>query len=313
MVGAKMVARFAKESGAIDDAGEMVERMRQAIYRLAESQGEHLKDQDEINRFLELLGAVIASQKGHLMDLHTQNAPERADAWGWERAYDKEGHPYFLAKGDLLGWVADIEKVYLLPDAAFAAVVKLAQAQGEAFSISPRTLWKRMAERGFLLERSADKDKGVGYYRNYSRKMIGGRQLKVLTVFSSGFLNPSDPCDGKNPDKPDKYPSESSNHAVAGLSGPLSGSEDLSGKPDESNGILDMDGTFEWADNFDWPQHPDDDLSGKPDIPEPTGQSKTHKPQGFQSHLSGLSGNSQHINPAAKTNPGGLDGTWGEV
>ena len=156
MVGAKMAARFAQEFGAISDAGKMVDHMRQALYSLAESQGEHLKDQDEINRFLDLLGAVIAGQKGHLADLHTQSAPDKADAWGWERAYDKEGHPYFAAKGDLLGWVADHEKAYLLPDAAFAAVVKLAQAQGETFSISPRTLWKRMAERGLLLERVAE-------------------------------------------------------------------------------------------------------------------------------------------------------------
>ena len=47
MVGAKMAARFAQEFGAISDAGKMVDHMRQALYSLAESQGEHLKDQDE--------------------------------------------------------------------------------------------------------------------------------------------------------------------------------------------------------------------------------------------------------------------------
>jgi hypothetical protein len=203
VVGAKMLSRFAEAAGAITDAATLDEHLRKALYKLAEAQGEHLKDQDEINRFFDLLGAVIAGHKGYLLDLHTQSAPDRADAWGWERAYDKQGNPYFESKGDLLGWVVDPEKVYLQPDATFAAVVKLAQAQGESFSIAPRTLWKRMAERGFLLERSADRDDGVEYYRNYSRKMIGGRQLKVLTVSSATFLQSSNPDDEKKPDKPD--------------------------------------------------------------------------------------------------------------
>lgn len=298
MVGAKMAARFAQEFGAISDAGKMVDHMRQALYSLAESQGEHLKDQDEINRFLDLLGAVIAGQKGHLADLHTQSAPDKADAWGWERAYDKEGHPYFAAKGDLLGWVADHEKAYLLPDAAFAAVVKLAQAQGETFSISPRTLWKRMAERGLLLERVIDRENGAEYFRNYSRKMVGGRQLKVLTVLSAGFLNPADLCSEKKPGKPGKCPSEPSNHAGLSFPGSFPGSEDFPGKPGKPEEISDIADQPECNADLDRSGQQDADFPGKPGKSDATGkatgQEETQQPCGLQGNFPGFPGNSQH-------------------
>jgi hypothetical protein len=47
--------------------------------------------------------------------------------------------------------------LYLEPNSAFAEVARLAQDQGESFSIAPHTLWRRMGERGLLIDRMEDK------------------------------------------------------------------------------------------------------------------------------------------------------------
>lgn len=55
--------------------------------------------------------------------------------------------------GDCIGWYDDkAPEVWLDQDSAFAAVQKLAKAQGDAFLVSAATLWRRMGDRGLIVK-----------------------------------------------------------------------------------------------------------------------------------------------------------------
>src|SRR5437870_4965747 len=67
-------------------------------------------------------------------------------AWGWRR----DAYAAWEPKGERVGWV-DGEDLYLLPDAAYAAVQRLGQEIGDRIALTPQVLRKRLKERGILL------------------------------------------------------------------------------------------------------------------------------------------------------------------
>jgi hypothetical protein len=85
--------------------------------------------------------------------------------------------------------VAGLENVYLEPDASFAEVQELARVQGESLAISPRTLRRRLKERGLLA--STD----LGRETLTVRRVLEGRRRDVLHV-QALLLH-------KQPDQPD--------------------------------------------------------------------------------------------------------------
>ena len=82
--------------------------------------------------------------------------------------------------GRRIGWT-DREKVYLDPEAAYAAAQELARKQGGALPVQPRTLWKRLDEAGLL----AAKDRG----RNTYKASAGERRVNVI-VLSAYYMAP---------------------------------------------------------------------------------------------------------------------------
>jgi hypothetical protein len=76
-----------------------------------------------------------------------------------------------------IGWIAG-EDLYLEPDATYAAVRRLAQDQGDSVPLAPKTLWKRLDEKGLLASREEDG-------RNLVRKTLGGRRMRVLHIAAS--------------------------------------------------------------------------------------------------------------------------------
>jgi hypothetical protein len=179
---------FAVESGAITSVEQKttLRKVREALKALATAQADHLRAADPVDQFLRLVPAVLASGQAHLSDFGG-GPPDHPTVFGWQEALsvsDDEG-PQLRPRGNQMGWM-DATHVYLIPDAAFAEVQKVATAQREPITMAPRTLWARLYERKLL----AAVDARGGKVRYVTRVSIGGQrvaclQLKHATLFPS--------------------------------------------------------------------------------------------------------------------------------
>ncbi|MEK7205259.1 MAG: hypothetical protein AAB254_07085, partial [candidate division NC10 bacterium] len=179
-MGWEVFLRFAREAGAVTvkEAGELRRSGWQALGEAARAQREHLKSEEPTGRFLALLSAALSSGQVHLAEANTGKEPEEPGRWGWRsKGILDDWQPL----GDRIGWVEG-DHLLLEPEAAFAAVQKLARDQGSHLAISPRTLWKRMAEKGLLASRE------VSQGRNFVRWSIAGVRKSVLHL-SIGLLS----------------------------------------------------------------------------------------------------------------------------
>ena len=118
----------------------------------------HVIAAEPTRRFLTLLQEAITAGKAHL-------APKTGywDAdytpWGWrlEKWGDESKK---VPRGDCIGWVdTDTHDVYLLPAQSYAVAQALGSAIGDPFTVSARTLHKRLDERGLL--KSVDPNREV--------------------------------------------------------------------------------------------------------------------------------------------------------
>jgi hypothetical protein len=110
-------------------------------------------------------------------------------AWGWRREDTATGTTW-RPQGRRVGWL-DGEQLLLEPEASYAAAQALAGEMGEALAVSPRTLRRRLHERGLLV--SVDIDREVLTVR----RTLEGRRREVIHL-CSGRLSPPEP------DQPDQ-------------------------------------------------------------------------------------------------------------
>jgi hypothetical protein len=175
LAGWKILLRFVQEAEAIGDeqANDLFERARDAFQKLAERQDAHHAAADPVKTFARLLSAVIGSGMAHLMDKEGCQ-PSPAGAYGWTQ--QMHGHGFserenWYPQGSRIGWLDD-DDLYLEPEAAYAAIKKLAASQGTAFAISQTTLWKRLDEKGML------KSKEPG--RLQAKASLQDRRVRVI-------------------------------------------------------------------------------------------------------------------------------------
>jgi hypothetical protein len=153
-LGLRYFLNFAKDAGAVsrEEAEDLWERGWEAIIGAAASQATHQAASEPTVRFLELLSAAIASGRAHVAEVDGGEPEEFTNALGWRRRqtgtdeYEKEE---WQPQGDRVGWVKG-EDLYLEPEASY----RIAQAQtqgGESITIGPRTMRKRLKEKGLLL------------------------------------------------------------------------------------------------------------------------------------------------------------------
>ena len=108
--------------------------------------------------------------------------PDRPNACGWQ-----SGGPDWSARGERIGWASG-EDVYLDPNAAFAAVQRTAAAHRDPITMTARTLWKRMHERGLL----ASVDPRGGKTRHTVRVTLAGVRVGVLHLHRSVLFPPAE-------------------------------------------------------------------------------------------------------------------------
>lgn len=196
-LGLHQLLDYALVAGAITGAEStsLWERGWAALMAAGEAQSEHQQHADPATRYLDLLSGALASGAAHVasMDGDSWLGPNRKpEAWGWSRVSsgpDPNDRSY-RSNGPCIGWLQGTD-LYLQPDAAFAVAHKMADQQGEALSINPRTLHKRLNERGLLLSRESPG-------RLLVKRTIAGERLRVLHL-SASSLNPEEPGQSGQP------------------------------------------------------------------------------------------------------------------
>jgi hypothetical protein len=185
---------FLEEIGAIDaekSNGILIEAERNLQQAFSE-QAAYQSEQDEVERFLQLLRACFSSGNAHIANRTDQGPPKlRPFAWGWREAgTDLVGDKQYKLMGDCIGWYSPpndgaTAQVWLEPNSAFKIVNEFAKRQGDAFLMSPGTLWRRTVERGLLLKTEPDSKSGKP--KPTVKRLVAGRSVRVL-VFDADLI-----------------------------------------------------------------------------------------------------------------------------
>jgi hypothetical protein len=185
LVGFRMYLRFAKETGAIspEDAAALLIRGEIALHAAAGAQTEHQTDQEPASRFLALLRAALASGRAHVAAPNGRR-PDPAEPWGWRQSSAASD---WQPQGDRIGWLDGT--LLLEPGAAHAAASRMARDGGEPALVTQRTLNRRLAERGLLIERD------YGRETLTVRRILEGTRREVLSL-SADALAADDDADG---------------------------------------------------------------------------------------------------------------------
>jgi hypothetical protein len=171
---ARLFLLFAQETGAIasPDAGNLHRRILAGLVEAASEQLIAQTATDPVETFFTLLGAVLASGRGHLAST-SGGRPETPSAYGWTRSDFGWG-----PQGDLIGWVSnDGHSLYLQMEAAYAACQDLARRTGQTIEVGDRALRKRIDNKGLILSKEGGKEK-----RLTTRVLIDGVKTTVLHV-----------------------------------------------------------------------------------------------------------------------------------
>jgi hypothetical protein len=189
-LGLRYLLRYARCTGAVaeEEESELWGRGLAALAEAAAAQQQHQADAEPATQFLRLIAAALSSGRCHTDGTDGHVPPERAGACGW-----RDGQP----QGRCIGWV-DGDNLYLDPEAAFAEAQALARDQGTAISVTARTLWRRLAEKGLLASRDLKRQRNT-----VQRTIQGVRDRAVLHLRSLMEPEPSVPSvPSVDPDKP---------------------------------------------------------------------------------------------------------------
>ena len=187
-LGWEVFLEFAKDTGAIDESelDRMWADAWETLCKVAMAQAGHQASEELTARFMALLESALESGDAHVASAETENYPVDPTSHGW-----RQDGPDWIPQGERIGWV-DQHFMYLLPDAVFGAVQKLAKSQGSTLPVTPRTMWNRLAEKGLIAKDG----------RNFAvKKSISNRKIRVLR-FSREVLLPTSRDNRDNRENP---------------------------------------------------------------------------------------------------------------
>ncbi|KYF70805.1 hypothetical protein BE15_30305 [Sorangium cellulosum] len=146
LLGIEYFCGFAKDVGVLDDeeAATLVQRARASLLANAAEQSRAAVDANPVHRFIDVLRTLLLQGKVKTVDVAF--ALDTAEAHG-------------------IGW-HDKDYLYLVPDAAYSAVVEALRARGQAMPIGARMLWSRLVDEGFV--------DGEPEGRSTRKKHVGG-------------------------------------------------------------------------------------------------------------------------------------------
>lgn len=183
---------FAADTGAIseDERASLWRQIWDALGMLAGEQAGHQRAEEPTRRFLDLLTSAIASGEAHVARTDGRE-PEHPESWGWrlQEPYGGDAERVPVAKGNRIGWLVG-DTLYLLPEAAYVAANRLATATGAPLGVAPKTLGKRLHERGLL---AAVEPGGYTVPR-----VVDGRRQRVLAINANHLMSPHSGTSGSD-------------------------------------------------------------------------------------------------------------------
>jgi len=146
--------RYAVATGAItsEERDTLNAKCRQNLVTHLEEQVALQRFSDPIARFQDIIEEALATGRAHLKSREKAGVPEHPQMNGWRIGNFGSREPV----GACIGYIDD-DGVYLIPDAAYRLVS--ASRTGDGITLSKRTLWDRLRERGELVSWEASRQR----------------------------------------------------------------------------------------------------------------------------------------------------------
>jgi len=194
VAGAEQFIDFMQDVGAvsIEQANVLSSDIETGLRQAFSEQAAYQIEQDEVERFMQLLRAAFSSGSCHITDRLNQGPPvSRPFAWGWrESGENLVGEKNHNPMGDCIGYHCDVSgtapaEVWLIQDNAFKIVAQFARNQGDSLLLSAPSLWRRIEERGLIVH--TELDARTGKRRSTVKRMVAGRSVRVM-ILSADFI-----------------------------------------------------------------------------------------------------------------------------
>jgi hypothetical protein len=167
-LGIHYLLKFSLEVGACSaaEAERLEEEALQSLVTLGEAQGKLVEQEQPAKRFLSVLSTLLTQGKVVLFSKsHFQGLIKNSDHIGWQ----------------------DNQFIYLIPDAAFQAVVSFCRESGEVFITRTETLRRDLARLGLLEQDSSGYTRTVRFGGSLTKKVLQLRRGKVEELIGEQF------------------------------------------------------------------------------------------------------------------------------
>ena len=189
VAGANLFYEFLADVGMIDSNTKETRKdaIERALITAFRSQSSYQTEQDEVERFADLLRSVLSSGNGHIALAENQGPPSiHPQRFGYTKNQDtNETKPL----GDLFGWYWHKDgkngQIWLDKNTAHRLISEFARKAGDPFLMSASTLWRRLDDRGLLIATEKRKD-GTGQLD--VKRTIAGVSRRVLVIAESWLL-----------------------------------------------------------------------------------------------------------------------------
>ncbi|MGZ8906882.1 MAG: cell wall-binding protein [Methylobacter sp.] len=168
VAGAETFIAFLEDAGALnsEQSNVLLKAIETSLQQAFSEQATYQIEQDEVERFLQLLMAAFSSGNAHIAcRLNQEPPPSRPFSWGRRDAgVDMAGDKHYNPMGDCIGWYCATTsntpaEIWLQQDTAFKVVQQFARTQGDSFLLSPASLWRRLHEKGLIIQTLLEKSK----------------------------------------------------------------------------------------------------------------------------------------------------------
>jgi hypothetical protein len=187
--GAEIFLEFLEASGMVsrEQSSALLSLIETGLRQVFGEQGSYQTEQCEVERFIQLLRAALSSGNAHVSCRLKLGPPEtRPYSWGWRDAGSNlVGDKTYSPMGDCVGYYKDASgnapaEVWLQQDVVFKIVQQFARGQGESFLISAPSLWRRLYEKGLIIQ--VEPDPGRNKPRLAVKRTVAGQSKRVMVL-----------------------------------------------------------------------------------------------------------------------------------
>lgn len=189
VTGGEKFVDFLQDIGAVslEQANVLTSDIETGLRQAFSEQATYQLEQDEVERFMQLLRAAFSSGNCHIANRLDQGPPvSRPFAWGWRDAgVDMLGDKNFNPMGDCIGYHCEqpgdnASEVWIIQENAFKIAAQFARNQGDSLLLSASSLWRRMGERGLIIK--TEPDSKTGKQRPTVKRTVAGRSVRVMIL-----------------------------------------------------------------------------------------------------------------------------------